>query len=598
MTQPTRFAACLGLVVSNLAVATVAYADIPITGGQATGEAAFFTQTNVPTNTVPTLTRTGQPVLFDSVIQTLRIVTPNGTTTTSRFLPNAGRFTDVNANSRPDAGDTGRLEGTLSGVAFNQVGTPVFFQNIPTALNFTLTSFTPVYTDPGSLINPRQEGTAPLLFLPGVNVRLSEASNTSFNSRFGLLETGPFTANLTGDFVGLPSNLQLRPAANDVTLVPIVLGRRIKFDFEGKGARVEEASFGTNLGTGRRELNFEGDVTNFQIQSVGTPGTREFKITGAGTLDISLTGPFDIKKDSLNLNGLTTGQTVDYRIKGEGPGFVAFTGANSIAYSGTSRRATDFKFERGDRSFEGKSDGDVSFVVSDRRDSINFRNPNFSFTVPVVGVNTTATTGAPFVATPAATGSVTGSVSVSTSTTSNFVFSTTVFNTSSITIFPGYRNLIIGNRVDDDDDDNEGFGRNVVYYVYVPRREVTEVVLERQGDRILVVDRTVVRGRKLKKKGQVVAAYQIVGLPSRVFPGLTGLRQIPAEQVPAASVDDAETETAEASSDPDLTSSAAVTSGTQPVSEANFTLVPVTAAKTELQLVTPSSLATGTNPAN
>lgn len=552
MIQPTRLVTCLGLVAGSLAIASVARADIPITGGQVTGEAAFFTQTNVPTTTGTTLTRTGQPVLFDTVVQTLRIVTPNGTTTTSRFLPNAARFTDVNGNSRPDSGDTGRLEGALSGVAFNQLGSPVLFQNIPTALNFTLTSFTPVFADPGSLINPQQEGTAPLLFLPGVNVRLSEASSSTFNSRFGVLETGPFAGNLTGDFIGLPSDLQLRPAATEVTLVPVVLGRRVKFDFAGKNASVDEASFGVNSESNRRELNFEGAVTDFQIQSVGTPGTREFKVTGSGTLDITLTGPFDIKRDSLNLNGLTPGQTVDYRIKGEGPGFVAFTGNNSIAFSGTSRRDTQFKFERGDRTFEGRSDGDVSFVVNDRRDNIDFRNPSFRFTVPAAGLaitttnlGNTTTTGAASISSPSGSGSATSSSST-TATLSTFIFTTTVFNTTSINIFPAYRNLVIENEdKDDDNNDNEGYSRNIVYYVYAPRQQVTEVVVERQGDRILLVDRTNVRGRKLKKRGQIVSAYQVVGLPSRVFPGLTGLRQIPAEQVPAASVDASDTETAE-----------------------------------------------------
>jgi len=543
MIQPTRFVIGLGLIASSLTVTTVARADIPITGGQVSGEAAFFTQTNISnTTTLPTLTRTGQPVLFDTVIQTLRIVTPNGTTTTSRFLPNAARFTDVNGNSRPDGGDTGRLEGALSGVAFNRVGSPVFFQNIPTALNFTLTSFNPVFTDIGSLISPRQEGTAPLLFLPRVNVTLSESSNSTYNSRLGLLETGAFAGNLTGDFIGLPSDLQLRPAAGDVTFIPLFSERRVKFDFRGNNAEVDRAAFGENPLGGSDELTFAGEVTDFQVQSVGTAGTREFKVTGSGTLDITLSGPFDIRRDSLDLNGLTQGDTIDYRIQGEGPGFVGFTGSNSIAYSGVSRRETKFNFEQGDNRFEGRSDGNVSFTVSDRNDNIDFRNPAFRFTVPVVGINTVTAVGTPFVSS-----SLSGA-SVTTSTTSTFVFTTTVFNTTSINIFPAYRNLLIEQESDDDDDDddddNEGYGSNVVYYVYGQRTQATEVVIERQGDRILVVDRTPVRGRKLKKRGQVISAYQVVGLPSRVFPGLTGLRQIPAEQVPAASLDESGTEAA------------------------------------------------------
>ncbi len=542
MIQPTRLVIGLGLLASSLTLTTAAHADIPITGGQVTGDAAFFTPTNVPTSPAQPLLRNGTPVLFDTAIQTLRIDTPNGSTTTSRFLPSAARFTDVNANSRPDSGDTGRLEGALSGVAFNRLGSPVFFQNIPTALNFTLTAFNPVFTDPGSLINPQQAGTAPLLFLPGVNVRLSDTSSSAFTSRFGILETGPFAANLTGDFIGLPSDLQLRPATGEVILVPLLLERRVKFDFRGNNARVTDASFGADPRTGRNELNFEGTVNDFQVQSVGTPGTREFKITGSGTLDITLTGPFEIRRDSLNLNTVAPGQTVDYRIQGEGPGFFGVTGANSFAFTGTARRDTQFRFEQNDRRFEGRSGGNVSFVVNDTRDNIDFRNPTFRFTVPVVGVETITTTGTPFVSSPPLPA---GGSTTTTTTTTSAVFTTTVFNTTSINIFPGYRSFLIErSREDDDDDDNQGYSRNFVYYIYTPRGGATEVVIERQGDRILVVDRTAVRGRKLKKRGQVVAAYQVIGLPSRVFPGLTGLRQLPPEQVPAASLDDPELDTA------------------------------------------------------
>jgi hypothetical protein len=116
-----------------------------------------------------------------------------------------------------------------------------------------------------------------------------------------------------------------------------------------------------------------------------------------------------------------------------------------------------------------------------------------------------------------------------------------VFNTTSITIFPVYRNLLVENADNDNThantDANGGYSSNVVYDIYATWQQPTEVVIERQGDRILLVDRTQVQGRKLNKRGQAVAAYQVVGLPSRVFPGLTGLRQIPAEQVPAASVE-------------------------------------------------------------
>lgn len=58
MIQTVRFAAHLGLIASSVAIASIARADIPITGGQVTGAAAFFTQTNVSsTSTTTSLTR-------------------------------------------------------------------------------------------------------------------------------------------------------------------------------------------------------------------------------------------------------------------------------------------------------------------------------------------------------------------------------------------------------------------------------------------------------------------------------------------------------------------------------------------------------------
>lgn len=557
MLQTTRFATCLSLLAGSLAIATAAQADIPITNGQVGGQAAFF------------IDGKKSPVLFDTAIQTLRMVTPNGTSTTSRFLPNASRFTDVNGNKLPDAGDTGRLEGGLSGVAFSRTGQPVFFQNVPTALDFTLNSFTPNTLSLGSLISPKQEGTAPPLFLSLVDVTLSSASSANFESRTGGLFIGPFSANLTGDFIGLPSDLQFRAPATDVTLLPVSLGRRIKFDFEGNdvegngtfgsgdsfgdddGDDDDGFSFGDDDGDdddgdddddgnevlqliNAQKLRFAGDVTKFQIQSVGTSGSSEFKVTGSGSLAIELTGPFDIKKADLNLNE-TEGQ-LSYRIKGEGPGFVSFRGSDYLTYSGTSRRDTDFKFEQGGKVFEGKSSGDVKFAVGSEEGLNSFEN----FTVPIVGVTSSGATFVP------------GSISTSVSTSTTFVFSTTVFTNTTITNFPGYYNLLIETSRDNDDDDgddDDNYGNNVVYYIYTPRRQATEVVIERQGDRILLVDRSETRGRKLKKRGQVIGAYQVVGLPSRVFPGLTGLRQLPPEQV-------------ESTTDTDSTSGTGTPSGT------------------------------------
>jgi hypothetical protein len=100
-----------------------------------------------------------------------------------------------------------------------------------------------------------------------------------------------------------------------------------------------------------------------------------------------------------------------------------------------------------------------------------------------------------------------------------------VYTNATIAIFPPYRDLV---QVDSNADSS---GRNVVYWLHQAGQPL-EVVVERDGDRILLVDRTRTQERKLKKQGQVVSAYQTIGLPSRVFPGLIGVQRIPPETVP------------------------------------------------------------------
>jgi len=120
MNQSIRLTVYLGLFAGSIAIAAPAQADIPVTSGQATGQAAFFlpgtTSTTNPATCGCTNPATGGPVLFDAAVQTLRLVTPNGTSTNSRFIPNASSFTDTNANGLPDAGEQTRrptLRGSL-----------------------------------------------------------------------------------------------------------------------------------------------------------------------------------------------------------------------------------------------------------------------------------------------------------------------------------------------------------------------------------------------------------------------------------------------------------------------------------------------------
>ncbi len=528
--QSTRFAVCLGLLAGSLAIATTARADIPITGGRATGDAAFFS----PTATTGGTTPSGAPILFDTAIQTLRLVTPNGTTTTSRFIPTASRFVDTNGNNVPDSGDTGRLEGTLSGVAFSSNGNPVFFQGVPTAINFTLNSFSPALIQGGTLISPQQAGTAPLIFLPVQNVTLSSASSATFTTNQGLLSVGPFAAALTGDSIKLPSDLQLRSTNTSDNIVAI-LGRRIKFDFEGTD--VQPVAAKTNFDPSGGTIAFSGPTTKFQVQSVGTPGTREFQIQGdIANLDLQLSAPF-----SGTLNGtLSPSAVTSYSVKGEGPGYVAL-GNNTVAFAGSARRDTQFQFEQSGGTLAGQSSGNVQFAL--RSGSGDFTN--FS---PSVGVNNNGTD---FTSTASSTSGSSSSTSGSSSSTSSATSPTTialsttfVSNTTYIKLFnPSL--FVVGQTTDDQE--NQLGESNVTYTIYQSRRAVEVVVENAPDDQILLVERDR-SDRQLppglaKHRGRVLSAYQVIGLPSRVFPGLVGLQQIPTDQVQSTTTTNSTTTT-------------------------------------------------------
>ncbi len=508
MNQSMRFTVCLGLLAGSVAIAPAVRADIPVTSGQASGQAAFFLPGS---NATPGTT--AAPVLFDAAVQTLRLVTPNGTSTNSRFIPNASSFTDTNTNGLPDAGDTGRLEGQLSGVAFTSAGSPVLFQGVPAALNFTLSSYTPAFIQGGTLVSPQTTGAAPLVFLPSTSVTLSTESSANFSTQTGSLSVGDFAADLTGDFIGLPSDLQLRPVSDSGNL-PVILGRRVKFEFKGDNVL---PGTGTNLNPANGQISYFGPTTDFKVQSVGTRGTQEFKIEGnLGVLDttIGIAAPATIRQDGTLSNTAPT----KYEIKGEGPGYVAF-GNNSVSFTGTSRRQTEFKFEQGNNKLEGKTAGDIYFNVS----------PGGSFTAytPVVGVNNSGTTFTPVAPLPSGGGTT---VVTTPSTTLTAVTNITLINTSANTTYVRTFNptqLVMGGYGrdrDDDKDDDVIFG-NLTYTVYVNRPVQVVVEQDRKG-RIVVVERE--KGPRARgSKRRVLSTYQVIGLPSRVFPGLTGLKQIP-----------------------------------------------------------------------
>jgi len=529
MLQSVRLIIGLGLLAGSCAITSAAHADIPITGGDAKGNAAFFSPSG--TGTTPA----GSPVLFDATVRNLRLVTPNGTATNARFVPNASSFKDVNGNSIPDSGDTGKLQGTLSGVAFSAAGSPVFFQNIATNLSFTLNSFNPSVLQGGTLISPKQEGSASLVFLPVTSVTLSSSSSTNFTATEGSLSVGSFEATLTGDFIGLPANLTLRPISDNSNTIVTETARRVKFEFKGDDV-IPGAN--TDLSLADNTIAYRGPTTDFKVQSVGTSGRKEFKFEGkTGQLDFELVGSsLDIKREGVVSNTART----DYEIKGEASGIAAFDERSALFFTGESRKDIDVKFEQANGKLDGKARGDVAFNI--QAGGVSYTDFNPVVVTPVV--------------TPVS--SVSNTVFINTT----IITSTTVFSPTVTIVRAFYPSALV----------RESDFSNVTYSVYQPERTV-EVVVERgrgddddddddDDDRIVVVEREKIRGRSVKKRGRVISAYKVVGLPSRVFPGLTGLRQIPAEQVQDSTPTPSTETTTPTTSTPSTTESSTTTQST------------------------------------
>jgi hypothetical protein len=347
---------------------------------------------------------------------------------------------------------------------------------------------------------------------------------------------GAFDAALTGDSIKLPSDLQLRSTnvSNDVSTV---LGRRIKFEFEGKDVLPTAE---TDLNPSDGVITFSGPTTKFQVQSVGTPGTNEFKLEGTvANLDLEITAPF-----SGQLAGtLSSVARTNYEVKGEGPGYVAF-GNSAVTFAGSARKDTQFKFEQSGGKLDGRSNGDVSFALKTG-------SGDFTSFTPAVGVNNNGTTfnasTNTSTSTSTDTSTNTSTTTVSATSTRTIVFTNFVANTTYIRLFNPSLFVVNGTDGNDDDDsrsddsrssnnddDARDDDRSTTYTIYRQRGTV-EVVVERDSeDRILLVerdrsDRQLPPGQA-KRRGRVVSAYQVVGLSSRVFPGLVGLRQISAEQ--------------------------------------------------------------------
>ncbi|HEY9648111.1 MAG TPA: hypothetical protein V6C88_17175 [Chroococcidiopsis sp.] len=573
MTNRTKtYVVALGLLAGTLAIAPAARAQISVTGGNTTGQAAFF---------VPTLTPQGNVRLFDTQINTLRLETPNGITTTSIFTPSAASFSDTNSSGTPNAGDTGTLQGTLAGVAFAANGTPVVFSGRPTALNFTLNSFNSnIGTIDGTLIRSETPGAAPLVFLPGVDSEALTLQTPGFVDDGGQLQLGDFAAAINTGVIGLPSTFQFLESGSGGGTTPPptdTLLRRIRFDFRGENVL---AGAGTDLDATDGTLRYVGPVTErFRIQSVGTRRNSEFKIDGDfGALDLSLNGPIEVEQ-----NGVVDPlQPIDrYRIRGEAEGVFAFYGPTTYGFNGVANRDTRFQFEQETGSLDGRSDGSVNFFAAAGLETVDTNNDGFddfegfdfssdSFTIidnssisfnfscnlcgtnlvigsPIVVGGTPIVVGSPIVVPvqpnqpsggqggqggqggSSAGGTTVINTYINVSSVNSDLF--TLVGSSDTALFQygyvtGYRYLVLG----------QGLRRGQVFVR----------VVELNGDRYYLVTeghgghgRGRGRGRGLARGRQsILVAYNQVGPGSRIFPGLVGLREISAADLEELNLDD------------------------------------------------------------
>jgi hypothetical protein len=358
--------------ILGLFMPSPAQGEIPVTGGRTAGDAAFF---------VP---NTGNTLLFDVNTRMIRLETPNGITVNSQFRPRGGRLNPM--TGLPDGGETGFLEGTLSGRAFTAEGTPFFFQGIPTTLNFTLTSFDSNRVFEGTLMNPTGKTSTQLIFLEATGTSLSDEASQNFEAIGGELHIGEFSANLPNGSIDLPSDTQFSAPATEIISFDgntLAANANTKFKLEGNGEGT------TNLdGTeGTIRYQSENGTTNFTIQGTveGIPDNsssrrsnttnsqnsnseselivddNSFKVEGTiqGPINVFVGG---VESSSLDGNQTYTGDT-QYEINGIGRGSTEFnTEAGSLNFY-SSESDTDVEITGDGFELQGNATGEVSLNV-------------------------------------------------------------------------------------------------------------------------------------------------------------------------------------------------------------------------------------------
>ena len=373
-TQSTKYAVCLGLAGSlAFAIAPAVQAEIAVTGGRTSGDAAFF---------VP---KTGNTVLFDINTRLIKLETPNGVTVNSRFTPSAGRLDPT--TGVPKGGETGRLEGTLSGRAFTPAGQPFFFQDIKTILDFKLTSFDYNRVMGGSLISPSEAGSAPVIFLPSLNASLSSESSSNFQTQSGQLYVGSFAANLPKGSIDLPSDVKFTMGTDFIEFDGTKLTARAdtKFKLEGRGDKnsVTTISADDEGSGGKVSFSTDNSTTTFKIEgTVKNPKGGEIsstdkqsegdnsvvKLAGVGSkfrIEGNLNGPTSFDVSGVPIQGVDAtlkGQT-KFQLEGNGNGTTVFDASKGgISYT-SDKSTTNVRLQGNGLSVDAQATGKTSFTI-------------------------------------------------------------------------------------------------------------------------------------------------------------------------------------------------------------------------------------------
>lgn len=384
LNQRVNQLAVAGVVVSAglLATSTSALAQIPVTGGRLTGEAAFFAP------------NTGNTLFFDLGTRTLRLNTPNGVTVDSRFSITSGGLEPI-GNRFPRAGDRGSLTGVLSGRAFDQAGSPVFFSNVPTQLGFTVNQFAPFGQFVGTLIRPTTPQASANIFLPVTGVVLSPTSRQSFTGSPGLLAVGGFDASLPTGTIGLPNTLRFGTPLVSEFAVPdtVIRGeRRLNFSLNGVGIPNPPGTIGDPLGSffdpffaGGVRFSSANATTNFNIQLEGTP----LSITGSGNaatlIEIQGINPASSASTFFLPGTNPAAPAVSYSVVGTGSGSVSNSEPLRFSSINSSTRFT-FQDAMGNTA-QGISLGVTNFAIAGAQP---FTVSSFSNLTPSPSINAIA----------------------------------------------------------------------------------------------------------------------------------------------------------------------------------------------------------------